>query len=75
MQFCKDPQTECECTTDGRDGFIDLCLKFDKKAIINALGGVNFDQEYPLTLSGVLNDGTPIEGKDCIVFVKKGKKD
>jgi len=68
------PPTECECTTEGRDGFIDLCLKFDKKALISALVEVNVDQEYVLTLSGVLNDGTPIEGKDCIVFVKKGKK-
>jgi probable HAF family extracellular repeat protein len=67
--------TDCECTSDGKDGEIDLCLKFDKKAIISALGGVNVDQEYPLTLSGSLNDGTPIEGQDCIVFVKKGKKD
>ena len=67
--------TSCECTTDGKDDFIDLCLKFDKKAIITALGGVNVDQEYPLTLSGSLNDGTPIVGNDCIVFVKKGKKD
>ena len=69
------PPTECECTTEGRDGFIDLCLEFDKKAIISALGAVNVDQEYVLTLSGELNNGTPIEGKDCIVFVKKGKKD
>jgi hypothetical protein len=70
-----DPQDECDCTTEGRDGFLDLCLKFDKKEIINALGGVNVDQDYPLTLSGELNDGTLIEGVDCIVFVKKRKKD
>jgi hypothetical protein len=70
-----DPQTACDCTTDGRDGSLDLCLKFDKKAIINALGGVNVDQEFLLTLSGELNDGTSIEGQDCIVFVPKGKKD
>lgn len=69
------PPTDCECTTEGRDSFIDLCLKFDKKAIITALGEVTVDQEYVLTLSGVLNDGMSIEGKDCIVFVKKGTKD
>jgi len=67
--------TECECTTEGRDGFLDLCLKFDKKGLITALGGVDVDIEYPLTLSGELNDGTSIEGQDCIVFVPKGKKD
>lgn len=65
---------DCDCTTEGRDGFIDLCLKFDKKVIISVLGEVNLDQEYVLTLSGELNDGTLIEGKDCIVFIEKGKK-
>jgi len=37
---------------------------------------IELDTEYPLTLSGLFNDGTThIEGEDCIVFVKKGKKD
>ena len=70
---------ECPCTTDGRDGFIDLCLKFDKKAIFEALGGVTVEeQDIELTLEGRLDDGISIEGKDCINIVKKagkGKKD
>ncbi|MCK5014252.1 MAG: FG-GAP repeat protein, partial [Candidatus Omnitrophica bacterium] len=69
------PPTECECTTEGRDGFLDLCLKFDKKAILSALSKVNVGDNFVLTLTGSLNDGTPIEGQDCIVIVKKGKKD
>jgi hypothetical protein len=68
------PSNVCDCTTDGKDGEIDLCLKFDKKAIISALSAV-VDEEYVLTLSGELSDGIPIEGNDCIVFVEKGKKD
>jgi hypothetical protein len=69
------PSDVCDCTTEGRDGFIDLCLKFDKKEIFSALGGVSIGDSFVLTLTGSLNDGTPIEGQDCIVFVKKGKKD
>jgi hypothetical protein len=65
----------CDCTTEGRDGFLDLCLKFNKKEILNALGEVNVGDSFVLTLTGVLNDGTPIEGQDCINIVKRGKKD
>lgn len=68
------PPTECECTTEGRDGFIDLCLKFDKKEILSALGEVDVGDSFVLTLTGSLNDGTPVEGRDCIVMTQKGKK-
>jgi hypothetical protein len=68
------PAYECDCTTDGKDGEIDLSLKFNKKEIISALGGVTVDIPYPLTLTGELIDRTPIEGEDCITFVKKGGK-
>jgi hypothetical protein len=64
-----------ECTTERRDGFIDLCLKFDNKAILSALGEVPLLENIVLTLTGRLNDGTPIEGQDCIVFFNKGKRD
>jgi formylglycine-generating enzyme required for sulfatase activity len=69
------PSGVCDCTAEGRDGFIDLCLKFEKKAIFDALGGVNIGNSFLLTLTGELNDGTPIEGQDCIDIVKKGKKE
>ena len=68
------PPTNCECTSEGKDGFFDLCLKFDKKEILSALGEVNVGDIFVLTLSGSLNDGTPIEGQDCIVMTQKGKK-
>jgi len=69
------PVDECDCTSEGKDGFLDLCLKFDKKEILSALDEVNVGDSFVLTLTGSLNDGTPIEGQDCIVIVKKGKKD
>ncbi len=69
------PPTDCECTSDGKDGSIDLCLKFNKKAIFEALSGVTVgEKDIELTLEGSLNDGTRIEGKDCIDIVKKGGK-
>ena len=66
---------ECECTTEGGDEFDDLCLSFDKKAILAALGTVSVGDAIPLTLTGELYDSTPIQGQDCILIVeKKGKK-
>jgi len=70
-----DPADECDCTIERRDGFLDLCLKFKKKEILSVLGEVNFGDSFVLTLTGSLNNGTLIEGQDCIVFIKKGKKD
>ena len=70
-----DPVDECDCNTEGGDGYIDLCLKFDKKEVLRLLGEVNVDDSFVLKLTGSLNDGIPIEGQDCIVIVQKGKKD
>jgi len=66
----------CECTTAGPDGYLDLTLKFDVQEIVAALGEVNDGDEFELMLTGVLDEalgGTPIEGKDCIVIISKGK--
>jgi hypothetical protein len=59
----------CDCTTQGPDGYTDLTLKFKNQAIVAALGDVNNGDVLPLDLTGVLKDGTPIEGTDCIVVV------
>ena len=37
------------------------------------LGEVEDGDEFELTLMGELVDGTPIEGKDCILIISKGK--
>lgn len=65
---------ECECTTAGPDGHLDLTLKFDKQDIIDWIGDVEDGQYLPLTLTWNLLDGTPQEGSDCVVIRKKGKK-
>jgi hypothetical protein len=59
---------ECECTTEGPDGYMDLTLKFYKELIIATLGTVFNGDIIPLTLTGYLLDGTPIEGVDCVVI-------
>ena len=64
---------ECECTAEGPDGFLDLTLKFDRQAIVNAIGEVADDEELILELTGTLRDGTPIIGEDCIIIRAKGK--
>lgn len=59
---------ECECHTDGADGFEDMTLKFDKASIIAALGAVEDGDLIPLVLTGEMFDGTPIEGSDCVLI-------
>ena len=63
-----------DCSSDGPDGFVDLCLKFDTQEIVSAIGSVEDGQEIALTLTGNLNDGTPIEGMDKVRIIAKGKK-
>ncbi|MHC4625152.1 MAG: PASTA domain-containing protein [Planctomycetota bacterium] len=55
---------ECDCSWEGPDGYMDLTLKF--KTIVDL---VEPEAELVLTLTGVLKDGTPIEGVDCIILV------
>ncbi len=63
---------ECDCTTDGADGFDDLTLKFDSRVIVAALGPVSDGDQIVLTLTGNLLDGTAIEGQDCVIIKAKG---
>lgn len=63
--------SECECTEEGPDGHADLTLKFKTQQIVNSLGEPGDGETLVLTLTGVLTDGTPIEGTDCIVVVGK----
>ncbi len=59
---------DCNCTTDGPDGFLDLTLKFETQRIVEAVGDVNDRDVLTLELTGVLYDETPIEGADCILI-------
>jgi len=65
------PEEECDCTTEGPDGHLDLMLHFDKGDIVETLGDVNNGDEIPLTLTGSLYDGTELEGNDCVIIRKK----
>ena len=69
-----DGEDECECTTEGPDGYLDLTLKFKIQEIAAALGEVNDSDILSLTLTGLLLDGTAIEGADCVVIIKKGRE-
>jgi hypothetical protein len=62
---------DCDCTTEGPDGYLDLVLKFDVQEIVAALGGMYDGDIYLLTLTGETIDGTPIEGTDCVVIIAK----
>ena len=59
---------DCNCTTDGPDGFLDLTLKFETQRIVEAIGDVNHGDILTLMLTGVLFDETPIEGADCVII-------
>jgi hypothetical protein len=64
---------DCNCTTDGPDGFLDLTLKFKTQEIVEALGDVNDGDVLSLTFTGSLSDETPIEGEDCVSIVGRFK--
>jgi WD40 repeat protein len=64
---------ECNCTAEGPDGFIDLVLKFETQAIVEALGAVEDGDEWILELTGTLHDETEIVGEDCIIIRAKQK--
>jgi hypothetical protein len=68
---------DCNCTTEGPDGFLDLALKFETQRIVEAIGDVNDGDVLTLELTGVLFDPIlferPIEGADCILIRGKHK--
>ena len=64
-----------DCTDEGRDGFLDLTLKFDRRDIVEAIEfaldhEVEHGQTLILTIEGELLDDTPIVGEDVIVIRK-----
>lgn len=67
--------TDCECNDLGPDGLDDLLLKFNKQAIINALGDVMDGDIVTLTISGQFYDGTFFEGSDCVLIIDRGHLD
>jgi hypothetical protein len=64
---------DCNCTTEGPDGYIDLTLKFRTQEIVEALleeyDELEKDQMISLRLVSELNDGSVILGEDCIKLI------
>ena len=65
------PGTPCDCHDLTGDGIDDLSLKFDRQEMVEALGlrDVPSGQLVPLVVGGLLLDGTPFGGVDCVVIV------
>ncbi len=59
---------DCNCITDGPDGFLDLTLKLKIQRIVDVIGEVEHDDVLTLVLDGVLFGERPIVGADCIVI-------
>jgi hypothetical protein len=60
-----------DCTTAGRDGFLDLVMHFRAQDVLAALGLVSDGQVLVVQLTGKLKDGTNIVGEDVIVILKR----
>jgi hypothetical protein len=68
-------RSECECTTDGPDGYMDLTLKFRTQAIVAELPAeVVAGDAVVLGLTGALRDGRRIHAADCTVVRGKVPK-
>jgi hypothetical protein len=63
----------CECDTLAPDGSTDLVLKFDAEAIVAALEPVYDGETRVLTITGMTDVGTAIQGEDCVVIRHKGR--
>jgi hypothetical protein len=61
---------DCVCSEVGADGYPDLTLKFRRLDVVAGLGGASGDN-VPVTLTGLMKDGTPIEGVDCVRIVPR----
>jgi len=65
------PGELCDCWTEGPDGWEDLTVKFEKQAIVAALGDVNDRDTLELTVTWSLYDGSTMSGSDCVVILHK----
>jgi hypothetical protein len=67
-----DPGSDvCDCTDQGPDGIMDLTLKFGTQEIVAALEPVYDGEIKVLTLTGMTQDSTALEGQDCVVIIDK----
>jgi WD40 repeat protein len=67
-------QGDCrDCTRKGRDGFLDLRLKFRKQDILKNIESANDGDCLVLALSGETFDGSTIMGDDVVLIQNKKK--
>jgi hypothetical protein len=70
--------SECDCTEEGSDGYLDLTLKFKTRQIaeqlFNTVGDVNEGEVLVLPVTGALYDGTAVEGEDCFRIAGKAPR-
>jgi len=75
--FTDELSTCFDCNEAGADGFDDLVLKFDKRAVLTALGSAGVSDGNCIRrsdiLTGELFDGTFIEGEDSILIRCKNR--
>lgn len=68
-----DKEEECDCHSEGPDGYMDLILKFDKQEIVATFGDLSMlprRSVIPLTLSCMLmGEEITLEGTDCIILL------
>jgi len=60
--------SDCECTTDGPDGFDDLNMKFSAQEVAAAIGPGDGDRELTMTFD---YNGVPYSATDCIHVIGK----
>jgi len=67
-----------ECTDAGPDGFTDMTLRFEARAVTQAIEAslgrpVSDGESIILPLTGELFNGTLIAGEDVVSIKRKGK--
>ena len=73
-------QKDSRLCPDGKDGFVDLVLKFKNRDVVEALEKdlgkelVDGIKDVPLALTGNLSDGTAFGGEWTVDIKKKGKR-
>uniref|UniRef100_A0A832I2A7 T9SS type A sorting domain-containing protein n=1 Tax=Eiseniibacteriota bacterium TaxID=2212470 RepID=A0A832I2A7_UNCEI len=60
---------ECSCSAAGPDGIPDLNLKFATSAVTLLPGHHGSGATRRLRVTGMLQDGSPLEGEDCVTLV------
>jgi hypothetical protein len=72
LQFVGKKLDKMSCNTTGKDGYMDLTVKFDATRIASLplLKDKKINNVVALKLTGQLKNGTPIRGEDVIIIVK-----